>query len=74
MVNIRILNRGSLTSLGYHIDSPASERHRFLREAVRIYGKTDLIRKLNAVSVLNRNRNPRASRIFHQDMLYVQGL
>jgi hypothetical protein len=40
--------------------------------AVKKYGKTSTIRKLNAVAVYTRRRSPAKSRTFRSDMKYVQ--
>lgn len=74
VVAIKITHPGALKAFGYRYTDPTGERHQILRQAARVFGKTNLIMKLNAIAVLNRNRNPRASRVFESDMHYVQTL
>jgi hypothetical protein len=66
------LKKGKLSRYGYSTSKSPSSRHASLRKAVKAYGGTSVIRKLNAVKVLNRNTNPRISKIFGSDMTWVQ--
>ncbi len=68
------LTKGTLTKHGYSSDDKKEDRHNALIKAALDYGKNDVIRKLNAVSILVRNTNPKKSEIFHKDMLFVQKL
>jgi ribosomal protein L14 len=61
------LKKGSLTKYGYSSNSSLQERKLALSKAIKAYGSTTVIRKLNAVCVLNKNTNPRVSRIFCAD-------
>lgn len=66
------LKKGLLKKVGYSVTAPASRRHAAVDRAVKKYGKTSTIRKLNAVAVYTRRRSPMKSRTFRSDMKYVQ--
>ena len=66
------LKKGLLTKLGYSTTARKSRRRAAVDRAVKKYGKTSTIRKLNAVAVLTRRRSPAKSRTFRSDMKYVQ--
>jgi hypothetical protein len=66
------LKKGLLKKLGYSVTAPTSRRHAAVDRAVKKYGKTSTIRKLNAVAVYTRRRSPMKSRTFRSDMKYVQ--
>ena len=66
------VTRGALTEYGYSTKLSRDKRHRALSRAARALGRTDVIRKLNAVAVLNRNTNPTVARKFREDMKWVQ--
>lgn len=67
-VKIPIRKSGDLTKFGYGVKMAAGVRHAALLGADRV------IWKLNALGILNKNRNPRASEIFRRDMRWVQKL
>lgn len=69
---IVIKHKGDLTKHGYRAKSSQKSRRRSLRKAVAEQGRTHVVRKLNALSVLNRNRSPRLSITFRKDMQFVQ--
>lgn len=71
-VRIGPLNKGTLRQYGYSTSKSAAERHDALEKAVHRYGKGVVVKKLNAVRVLNRNRSPKSSTIFGRDMRWVQ--
>lgn len=66
------LKKGLLKKVGYSVTAPTSKRHAAVDRAVKKYGKTSTIRKLNAVAVYTRRRSPMKSRTFRSDMKYVQ--
>jgi len=66
------LKEGLLKKVGYSVTAPTSRRHAAVDRAVKKYGKTSTIRKLNAVAVYTRRRSPMKSRTFRSDMKYVQ--
>jgi len=71
-VKIPIKKSGNLTKFGYGMKMAAGVRHAALLGAVRAHGWNPVIWKLNALSILNKNRNPKASEIFRRDMRWVQ--
>jgi len=69
---IVIKDRGSLTYLGYSSKASVRTRRESLKTAVAKYGAALVQKKLVAVSVLNKNRNPAASKTFHDDAVWVR--
>lgn len=68
---IKIVNQGSLTELGYSASSSAPERQKALQKAIKLYGLSDVIRKINALVVLNKGR-PELHKKFSSDMRFLQ--
>jgi hypothetical protein len=68
------LKKGDLIRFGYSTKKSVRSRHISVGKAARAYGKGTIIKKLNAVAILNKNRNPVVSKIFREDMKYVQSL
>jgi hypothetical protein len=66
------LKEGALSSVGYSVDAKTSTRRKAVDRAVKKYGKTGTIRKLNAVAVYTRRTSPAKSKAFKADMKYVQ--
>ncbi len=66
------LKKGLLEKYGYHGREPVAKRHTALRKAERAYGSTNLIRKLNAIYVLNRNTSPSLAAKFKADENWVR--
>jgi hypothetical protein len=66
------LRKGKLRQFGYSIHSAEEERHESLELAIRHYGWLSVLRKLNAVMVLNKRTNPSASSIFKKDRDWVK--
>lgn len=66
------LKKGLLTSLGYSTKESATLRHIALNKAIKQYGQGNIVNKLNAVSTLTKNTNPKVSETFKRDMKYVQ--
>ncbi len=73
---IKIKHRGSLKKYGYNdvAHKSVDARHRSLRKAVKAYGSTKVIRKLNAVAVLTKNTNRKLSAKFNADKKFVMRL
>lgn len=67
------LRHGTLSKYGYHnvADLTVAERHRALEKAIKGLSHATVIHKLSAVAVLQRNTNPRMSRIFQIDQRWV---
>lgn len=66
------LNKGTLSSLGYHANVSSSKRHLALKKAVKKYKYSTVVHKLNAVKILTKNTNPKISNIFGQDIKWLQ--
>ena len=68
------LQAGTLKKHGYsHIVTlTVSQRRRALRKALAEFGYVTLMRKVNAVAVLNRNTHPRLARLFEADKKWLQ--
>jgi hypothetical protein len=66
------LKQGLLKAVGYRVTDRVTRRRAAVDRAVKRYGKTSTIRKLNAVAVYTRRRSPLKSRTFRSDMMYVQ--
>jgi hypothetical protein len=67
-----VLRRGTLGKYGYKTALSDSERHVALEKAVRGESYAAVVRKLNAVSILQRRTNPRVYKILRSDMAYLQ--
>jgi len=59
-----VLKKGLLTKHGYHADLAEPERHQALQSALKEFSPVSLYRKLNAVYVLNKNRDKKRAQIF----------
>ena len=68
------LKGGSLTQYGYKVHESSSARHEALKKALEAYGYSRLIKKLNAVRLLNENAQPKNAKIYDSDMKYVRKL
>ena len=66
------LKEGLLKAVGYSVTDRPGRRHAAVDRAVKKYGRTSTIRKLNAVAVYTRKRSPVKSRTFKSDMTYAQ--
>lgn len=66
------LKSGSLTKYGYSVSEPQKSRKRSLKKAIKKYGKSGVIKKLNAVRLLTRNTSPKNSKKYTQDINFVQ--
>ena len=71
-VRIGPLRQGTLRRHGYSTKISAAKRHTALRKAVKQYSPLVVFRKLNAVAVLQKNKNPSTSRIFKSDSAWVR--
>ena len=68
------LKKGSLTRYGYNVHETKEMRHKALKKALKIYGYASLVRKLNAVKLLTKNTSPSNSKIYGQDINYLQNM
>ena len=66
------LKKGLLTKYGYHLNSPVSKRHSALDKAVKAYGKTSTLRKVNALSILQKNTDPKYASTAKSDVRYLE--
>ena len=71
-VRIGPLRKGTLTQFGYSLYGAPSQRHAALDAAVNFFGYATIIKKLNAIRVLNKNKHPDSSAVYTSDMHYVQ--
>ena len=72
LTGVGIRHPGSLTSLGYHINLPVSEREKALEKAEQKYGKKETLRKLGELYRLDYNRSALKARIV-EDIRFVSG-
>jgi len=68
----KILEKNTLRGFGYSSFKNVLERHESLKKAVKNIGKNTVIKKLNAVAILNKNTNPKIAGKFKADMQWVQ--
>lgn len=68
------LRSGTLRKYGFRVSASKEERHKSLRKAVKAYGATEVVRKLNAVRVLTRNTRPEQSKIYTESIDFVHSL
>ena len=66
------LKKGDLTKYGYHLKSKSTTRHKALGKARKHYPYATMIRKLNALSILNKNKNKTYSNKAKSDMNYLK--
>jgi len=67
---IKITHKGSLKKFGYSSKSSEKDRHKSLLEAIKEYGKDEVIKKVNALAVLNKNKP--IGNIFQNDLKFIQ--
>lgn len=70
-VRVPISNKGSLTKFGYRMRNNQNERHLSLMLAINEYGVDEVIKKITALKVFNKNR-PDLYRIAENDLKFVQ--
>lgn len=71
---IQSLKKGALSQYGYKVKSPKKSRRSSLRKAVKSYGKSSTIKKLNVIGVYNKRSSPSTVKKIKQDMEYVRTL
>lgn len=71
---IGFLNKGTLGKYGYYnvINLSLKQRRLALKKAIKDLSALTVWRKLNAISVYNRNTNPKVSNIFNIDKNWVK--
>lgn len=58
----------------YHANLPMKERRKILCQKVKEMGFVPVIRRLNAVYVLQKNKNPKVAIVFRDDKNFLMGL
>ena len=73
IINVK-LKKGELTKYGYKNVKSLSKtkRRKALNKAVKKYGHGKVIRKLSILRTYNKNKNPKLSKKFRNNMVYVQ--
>jgi hypothetical protein len=66
------LKLGSLKKYGYSVHDSIKKRHTALKKAIKKYGSSSTIKKLNAIRLLTKNTSPKNSKIYEKDLRYVQ--
>jgi hypothetical protein len=66
------LKQGDLKTFGYDHTNPAHERHMSLIKAVSEYGHLSVLRKLNAIAVLNKNVAPSRASVYLTDRNWIK--
>jgi hypothetical protein len=66
-----VLKKGDLTKYGYHADLSESARHEALKKARSEFSSLSLFRKLNAVYILNKNRDKKRAATFKADAKWI---
>jgi hypothetical protein len=69
-----VLKKGHLTKYGYHADLSENKRHEALKKALGEYSSLSLFRKLNAVYILNKNRDKKRAATFKADSKWVKNV
>ena len=64
--------KNSLGKYGYKTNIPITQRHAALEKAIKAYGAHSVWSKLNAVSILNKNRSPKTASVFTSDKNWVK--
>lgn len=67
-----VLKKGALTKYGYHADLTEPTRRQALQRAFATVTPLSLYRKLNAIYVLNKNRDKKRALIFRSDANWVK--
>lgn len=66
------LKSGDLTKYGYHLKGTSRSRHIALGKARKHYPYATMIRKLNALAVLHKNKNASYTKKAKADMNYLR--
>lgn len=67
-----ILKKGTLTQFGYTMKKSKVKRHKSLKNAIKTIKPLSIYRKLNALYVLNKNRNPKTAKLFKDDAEWLK--
>ena len=71
-VKIGPVMKGTLTQYGYSMSLPATERRIALKKAIKNIGSTPVLRKVNLISIWNKNKNPKLAAKAKADVKWIQ--
>ena len=69
-----VLQKGTLGQYGYHSVESKEKRHAALKIAIKHIKPLSVYRKLNVLSILNKNRNPKISKLFKDDAEWLKNI
>ena len=69
-----VLQKGTLGKYGYHSIESKEKRHAALKLAIKHIKPLSVYRKLNVLSILNKNRNPKISNLFKEDAEWLKNI
>ena len=61
------VEKGKLSKFGYSTSKSDRARHAALNKAVKKYGALSVSRKLNAMIIMRKRRQPKARKVFEED-------
>jgi hypothetical protein len=67
-----VLKKGELVKYGYHANEPEMVRHEALTKALQDIKPLSVYRKLNALYVLNKNKDPQLAQLYRNDADWVK--
>jgi hypothetical protein len=67
-----VLQKGTLGQYGYHSKESKEKRHTALKKAIIHIKPLSVYRKLNVLYILNKNRNPKLSKLFKEDAEWLK--
>jgi hypothetical protein len=65
------LKKGDLTKFGYHAHNLATQRKQSLIQAMQYYGPLSVFKKVNSLSVLSKNKEPKLHRKYENDKKFI---
>ena len=68
------LKKGDLTKYGYRLTSSRQTRRKALRMSKKEFTHATLIRKLNALAILHKNKNKKYSKKARDDMSFLRNI
>lgn len=69
-----VLQKGTLGKYGYHSKESKEKRHAALKIAILHIKPLSVYRKLNVLYILNKNRNPKISKLFKEDAEWLKNI
>jgi len=69
-----VLQKGTLGKYGYHTIESKKKRHDALKQAIIHIKPLSVYRKLNVLYILNKNRNPKISKLFKEDAEWLKNI